>query len=486
MGAAIQSQRTFARSLTTGVSLVLLLVTCSPQRPIAIQTPTPNAEGVGAQGMGDRYFPTMGNGGYDVQHYTLDLTPDLERRTLAGTVSLETTATQDLTRFNLDFLGFEILALTVDGRPASYARDSGELTITPAEPISRGATFTVAVTYRGAPNQAAPAGQRAYARGWVFYEGGAYVASEPDGASAWFPVNMHPLDKATYTFRLMVARPNVVVANGVLVDTIDGGDTRTYVWEARDPMAAYLVTVAVGEFEEQTFTTSGGVPIRNYFAPGLPETQIELHAGTSEMLDYYASVFGPYPFEAYGVVVHNLPLGFALESQTLSLFGIETRGVQVVAHELAHQWFGDSVTLARWEDVWLNEGFATYASLLCLEHFAGSEPFEEQIRTTYWTMNTANGGRTILIGDPGPADLFDHAVYLRGALALHALRQQVGDEPFFRILRTYASRFRDGNATTGDFVALAEDISGQDLARFFERWLYAERVPFVSGWGAEP
>jgi aminopeptidase N len=445
------------------------------------------APDVGAVGIGDPYFPTMGNGGYDAQHYTLDLDVDLATDRIEGSATLTALAAQELSRFNLDFAGFEIGALLVNGQPAAFERAGAELSISPARSIAEGEEFTVEVSYSGRPGEDVPAGAPEYTRGWVNYGSGVMVAGEPSGAENWYPVNGHPGDKATYSFRITVDEPHVVAANGLLEEVVDNGSTTTYVWELRDPAASYLVTLAIGDFDVETDRASSGVPIRNYFAAGVPASTRDSFDTQADMIDYYETVFGPYPFEAYGVVVHNQPFGFALETQTLSIFGVGFTWEDVVAHELAHQWFGDSVSLARWQDIWLNEGFATYAQVLWVEHQGGELAVETRIREMYFSTlaeqmasssQPAQAG-SFIIGDPSPDALFDRRVYDRGGLTLHALRLQVGDEAFFAILRTYADRFRDGNATTDDFIALCEEIAGQELDDLFDAWLYQPDLPDI-------
>jgi aminopeptidase N len=231
----------------------------------------------------------------------------------------------------------------------------------------------------------------------------------------------------------------------------------------------------------QTQEGPNGLPIRNFFPPEIADEAERDFADTPAMIAYFSEVFGPYPFEAYGVVVADTSLGFALETQTLSLFArswVTDFGdiEEAVAHELVHQWYGNSVSLARWEDIWLNEGFATYGSWLWLAHRYGDEALAEYVTQVEESLREQSSG-ILPPGDPPASDLFNVGVYYRGALALHALRLEVGDDAFFEILRTYAERFEYGNATTEDFIALAEEISGQSLELFFQGWLYAEAMP---------
>lgn len=442
------------------------------------------AGGVGAQGGGqgapvsdDPYYPNLGNGGYDVRHYSIDLTVDLATNTVEGTTTIEAQSTQDLTAFNLDLAGLEITEITVNDAPAEYSRAGHELTIMPTVLLAEGTEFIIVVSYSGQPRPYPDPAVDNFPLGWIRFANTIFVLSEPGGAMSWYPNNNHPSDKATYTFRITTAEPNVVAANGVLVEEIDNGDTRTFVFEMTDPMASYLASIAVGDFvllEETEHVSSTGVPIRNYFPTAQAEALAETFSPTGAMIDYFASVFGPYPFDVYGAVVVNVPFGSALENQTLSIFSIDATSEETIAHELAHQWFGDSISPATWQDIWLNEGFATYASSLWTEYQYGSDAFLDEMDELYEEMVDEELGPP---GAPPIADLFNWSVYTRGGWTLHALRLLVGDDTFFEILSTYYERYQYTNASTADFIAVAEEMSGQDLAEFFQIWLYDEAVP---------
>jgi len=444
----------------------------STQAPGSLSAPSP-----GAAGIGDPYFPTMGNGGYDVVHYTLDLDVNMDQNVIDGEAILQMEATQALSRFNLDFEGLTVDRVSVGGHSADYERADGELIVTPPTPIADRASFTVTVAYHGTPGEGLPDGRRTFARGWVHYGDGVLVAGEPTGAARWYPVNQHPLDKATYTFRITVDEAYNVAANGFLIETQENGSTRTFVWETRDPVASYLVTVAIGNFDRES--EEGEVPIRNYFAAELPRSVRQSFRRTSEMIEAFEPSFGPYPFDVYGVVVHNVPLSFALETQTLTVFGRNVVGELIVAHELAHHWFGNSLTPAAWKHIWLNEGFASYAANLWTEYAYGTSAAERSMRDLYRTLASDRGRQDVTIGDPGPNQLFSWEVYNRGALTLYALRARIGDDAFFETLQTYTDRFRNSNVTTEDFVQVAEEASGQNLEDFFNSWLFETSVPDI-------
>jgi len=459
-----------------------ITATIAAELPASTQPPAPAAL-PGAPGIGDSLYPNFGNGGYDVLHYTLDLTvEDVAVSDLDAVVAIEAKATQALSSFNLDFIGFAIESITVNDELAAFDRDGQELTVTPAQALAAGEPFIVQVTYSGAPEEVNSVTEEGLV-GWVAYEGGTFVLSEPDGAANFFPVNDHPLDKAAYTLRISVPKPFEVAANGTLEETIDQGDRTTFVWEMRDPMASYLATINIGEFDLETGQSPQGVPIRNYYPPGLEEEYRQLFARQGEMLDFYSEIFGDYPFDVCGSIVIDIEMETALETQTLSIYGIDMLDLedvptteQLIAHELTHQWFGDSVSLADWGDIWLNEGFATYAEGLWVERTEGAAALDEWVSDTYWYV-AESGGELIPPGDPPADDLFNEGVYCRGALTLHALRLEVGDEAFFEIAQTYYERHQDGNARTEDFIAVAEGISGEELDAFFDAWLYDSEMP---------
>jgi aminopeptidase N len=263
------------------------------------------------------------------------------------------------------------------------------------------------------------------------------------------------------------------------------------VFEAREPMASYLATINIDEFDIETSESENGIPIRNYFPSGLSEDYRRIFERQDEMLVYFSDIFGPYPFEVYGALVIDKRFGAALETQTLSIFSIAmlepdqfAGSEEVVAHELAHQWFGDSVSLGDWSDIWLNESFATYAQVLWLEHIHGQRVADERIRTMY-SVVVQNQDSMSPPGKPPADGLFNLGVYYWGALCLHALRLEVGDDVFFQILKTYYERYKDGNVRTADFIAVAEEVSGKELSAFFDSWLYSEDVAPIPALGLE-
>jgi aminopeptidase N len=449
----------------------------SSSRPTTTTSePAAIAPTAGAPGAGDPYYPDAGNGGYDVTHYDLALTWNPDAVRMDGEATVTATADQGLSSFVLDLSGMEVASVTVDGQPATFAVEgTRDLRITPAEPLAAGDAFTTVVAYGGPPTTVAA--DEFFDPGWFGGDGEVYVLFEPTGAATLFPSNDHPSDKATYTFRITAPEGLEAAANGLLTETVPGAGVQTWVFDAPDPMASYLVQVMIGDLEVVESTGPGGLPIRHVYDADVAGEFDEVMGRTGEMIEAYNGWFGPFPFVAYGAAVVDEPLGLALETQTLSLFGADAAGSElVVAHELAHQWFGDAVSPAQWKDIWLNEGFATYAQWLWS---TGDDP--DQLDGLA-ARTASEGGLDLPPADPGPAQLFDPSVYSRGALTLHVLRRTVGDDAFFTILRTWVERHRGGSASTADFEALAEEVSGADLTPMFDAWLRAEGLPAYDEW----
>ncbi len=436
--------------------------------------------GLDAAGIGDDYFPELGNPGYDVAHYTLDLDFDPATGRLEAETTIEALATEALTSINLDFARLDVERVSVDGSAADFGGVGEDLVVVPGAPIAAGEAFVVAVGYSGVPAAAASTAIP-FGVGWLDSgTGQSYVVAEPDAAHTWFPGNDHPLDKATFTFRITVPDGVTAAANGTLVDELDAGGGTTWVWEMDRPMATYLATVVIGDFtivRDADASVDAGIPIRHVL-PG--STTVADWPGLErqgEMVAFLSELFGPYPFDRYGIAIVD-GFGAALENQTLSLFdtNLATSAFfeDVLIHELAHQWYGDSVSPASWRDIWLNEGFASYAEWLWLEREAGREELEAGIAAERMLFASAGFPPP---GDPPPGDLFNASVYRVGAMTLHAFRLTVGDDAFFETLRRYAADFRDANASTEDFVSLAEDVSAMELDGLFDAWLYDPDVP---------
>jgi len=460
--AALAALTVLATSACTGST--------EPDEPAVAFTP-------GSPSAGDSYFPLYGNGGYDVSGYALKLRYDPATDRLEGTATITAKATQNLSRFNLDYRGPEISAVAVDGAPAAeQRRDGDELVVTPAAGIPEDATFTTVVTYGGVPKPIES--PELGTGGWLATPKGAIALGQPESASSWFPVNDHPRDKATFALEMTVPSTVSALSNGIPGEKTEAepGWT-TWRWSAPTPMASYLTTVVIGDFRI-TEGTHKGRPMVTAVDASLPAggPADKAMARTGEIADFLETLFGQYPVEAYGgIVVDDDRIRYALETQTRPVYGdtffAGGSGDWVVAHELAHQWFGDSVSITDWKDIWLNEGFATYAEWLWAEHDGGTpvrQTFDQEYAAMDWTSPAYDPGRTALFGN---------AVYKRGALTVHALRAEIGDDAFFELLRSWTREFRDGHATTEDLVTMAERVARKPLRDFLMTWLTSKTAP---------
>lgn len=684
------------RRRTAALAALLLCAAALPV-PAAVATEPPEvAQGEsfagggdyqpGAPGLGDPYFPLDGNGGYDVDEYVLDLNYDPLTDVLGGTATITAKATQDLSAFNLDLDGLTVRAVTVNNRSAEFTRDAGELTVTPQRGIRDGSRFKTQVRYDGIPETIIDQSGQS---GFFHTDDGSLVLGQPHVAATWFPVNDHPLDKASYTFRMTVPEGVEVVANGRLLGHRTRNGLTTWTWEAREPMASYLATASVGQWDfnqyrvgrinyldaldpdlfdpvaeprtgtsfawsqtadsaykrltrtitvpdggaqlsfwltrdtepnwEFTFVEARAAGTENWttlpdanghtsgktglscprwhtlhpflthyqtdngaggctaagstgawwaasgpsdgweqwsadlagFAgrnvevsisyvsdnstqypgvfvddvvvstgegstsfeddgdtldgwtvtgppagspgngnhwtvtaeapPGVGENVQASFARQPEIIGFLEGYFGRYPFrDAGGTVDDFRGVGFALENQTRPIYSRDffrnrLQGDAVVVHELAHQWIGDSVAVEAWQHIWLNEGFATLAEWLWSEREGLGTV--QAIFDSIASIPADNRFWSVRIGDPGPDAIFDSAVYARGAMTLHALRQAVGDEDFFRILRGWAQLNAGGNVSTDDFITLTEKISGEELNALFDEWLFTAVKP---------
>jgi aminopeptidase N len=310
-------------------------------------------------------------------------------------------------------------------------------------------------------------------------DGGLWSVNEPQGVSTWIPTNDHPTDKATWTFALTVPDGDTAVLNGAFAGTTEAGDGQTtWTWVQSDPMAPYLVLFLVGDYELiDGGTTSSGIDLRHAVIDGSASSIDRYASVTLQQFDFFEELFGPYPFDRYGLAITDSVPGLAMETQGMSLF---SRGdldgslgfVQhlLLAHELAHQWFGNAVSPSTWDDIWLNEGFATYAQWMWLDH-VGLLPLEA----------AAAGALSESPDDEGPVarpdELFGPVSYEAGATVLHALRKTVGDEAFFEGLRSWVVEHRGSTASTADFMAHMSEVSGMDLGPFFDQWVFVEDRP---------
>jgi aminopeptidase N len=430
-----------------------------------------------ADGAGDELFPDLGNPGIDVIDYAVDLTFDDAADQLTGSVTLTVTPTEARTDFTLDSVGPMVSRVTVDGTDAEFEIDEPELRITPPRPLVAGSDVEVHVEYTVVPkfidDFEVPAG-------WFNSAGGSYVLNEPDGARTWLPSNDHPSDKATWTFSITVASGVTAVANGSLVSTTDGPQGTTWVWREDTPMATYLILLITGQYELVEGTGPGGLPLLSaVLRDDLTTVQPYLDS-IDDQIDFFDDFFGPYPFDRYGIAITDSFGGLAMETQGRSLFSRDDLNGDVgmlqqllLSHEVAHQWFGNSVSPIEWQDIWLNESFATYGQWMWLEH-VGLTTVEAEAARSLEARQKSTGSPT---GSPGADELFGFNSYDGGAVVVHALRAAVGDEAFFEVLQQWAAQNAGTSRSTEDFILLASDVTKTDLRSFFDDWLFAERLP---------
>lgn len=432
----------------------------------------------GAAGIGDSYVPGDGNGGYRVSRYAIDLRFNPATDRIHATTVIRARATQGLSQMNFDLYGLTVTAVTVNGKQAAFSRAPRELIVRPAQGIPAGHRFKVSVSYQGKPQllNDPDLGES----GWFNTKDGATVAGEPEAGMFWFPVNEHPSDKAMVRVRATVPKGLTAVSNGLPVGPpVTKKGWTTFAWSSEHPMASYLATVSIGKFRTHTFRSSTGLRIRNYVDPSFPRSVDRSLDRAGEIIGFFETKFGPYPFETAGGIADNYTSYYALENQTRPTYDRATvrwGGLTVtVAHELAHQWYGDSVAVHRWKDIWLNEGFATYAEWMWRAHVGGPS-INAQFGKAYSVKSTDAFWKQ-QVTDLGYAHMFDAPSYDRGAMALHALRLKVGSATFFTIMRSWAAQHRDGNGTTTQFRALAERKAGVSLDALFDAWLTLPTKP---------
>jgi aminopeptidase N len=431
----------------------------------------------GADGVGDPYFPQLGNGGFDVRHYGLDVAYDPDTDRLDGRTTITARATQNLSSFDLDLQKLEVTKIEVNDRRAKFTREGDEIRVSPRDSLRKNRTFTVTVTYGGVPEPLSGPIVFGSDYGWMKTADGVFVACEPNAASTWFPSSDHPGDKATFDIRIKAPKGLTGVSNGRLVGTYDKGNRTVAHWRESRPMATYLATATIGRFNVRQGTTPAGTPIYIAIDPVLENSNnVDVYEVTAEATDYWSKIFGPYPFEETGAIVDDMPqAGFSLETQTKPVYSA-VRSESTIVHELAHQWFGDSVSVEKWKHIWLNEGFATYSQWLWSEH-KGTQSAHDAFLAGYNARPADAAFWQTVVGDPQRDTMFASAVYQRGAMTLQVLRERIGDKAFFELLPAWTRQNRHGNVNTDDFIRLAEKISGKQLDSLFQTWLFTKGKP---------
>lgn len=425
----------------------------------------------------DPYLPQSGNRGYRVSRYELDLGYRVNSNRLAGKATITAVTTEERPKFALDLAqNLKVAKVTVNkSRNVKWSHHGDKLVLTPSNRIPAGGALVVTVQYGGTPQ---PIRSQWGEVGWEELTEGALVAGQPNGAPSWFPCDDHPSSKASYRISITTDSPYYAIANGTLLRKQTRASQTTWMYEQAEPMSTYLATIQIGHYEHRPIGT-GAVPIYAVHPPQLRASFDIDFERQSAMMELFVDLFGTYPFPHYSVVVTGDDLEIPLEAQGLSIFGANHctgshPSERLVAHELAHQWFGNSLTLGQWRDIWLHEGFACYAEWLWSEH-SGGETAQQLAEQAHRGLERKP--QDLIVADPGPALMFDDRIYKRGALTLHALRGRLGDEQFFALLHAWTSGHRHSTVTSDQFTDLAGRYTDESLRNFWDTWLGEKALP---------
>lgn len=441
-----------------------------------------NATGAAAVPEPDPYFPANGDPRYRVHRYELALDYRPEPNRLAGTARLSAIAAEGgapLAEFALDLAtSFRIGRVLVNGKAPHYAHRAGRLRVRPAKPLLPGAAFTVEVHWTGNPK---PVRSPWGGIGWEELEEGALVASQPTGAPSWYPCNDRPADKASYQISLTTPSSYAVALGGRLLTRTVKSSSTTWVYEQPAPTSSYLVGVAVGPLHQIRLDDPDAEEVPQF--GWAPHPKVPAFAAAfsrqPEMMRLYQDLFGPYPFDRYTAVVVDEELDVPVESQAMATFGTNHLepgwpSERMIAHELAHQWFGNSLSLADWSQIWLNEGFAKYAEWLWSEA-AGGPPAQERAAKAHQLL--ASLPQDLRLADPGRRLMFDDRLYQRGGITVHALRVALGNEAFFRMLRDWTRQHRHSVVSTDMFLAHVRRYTPTPLDDLLHEWLFETQLP---------
>jgi aminopeptidase N len=453
-----------SRSSRFALALVAVLVLAGGAIASAASAP---------EGPSEPFFPRSGNRGYDVKHYDVTLGYQPRSGMLIARDVVEARATSGLKKFSLDLNGLKVTSVSVDGDAAEFSRGRGKVKIVPATRIAKGESFTVDLRYQGLPRKVIdPDGST---EGWYRTKDGAVAVGEPVGTAAWLACNNAPRDKASFDIEMTVPAGVKAVSNGRLLSRQKVGGRVRWSWSEPRPMASYLALVDIGKGKLVTGHV-GKLPIWTLVDPQLTKASRAAIDSLPEIIRWESHIYGPYPFAAAGSVVDVAKLEYALETQTRPIYAFAPDRTTVV-HETAHQWFGDSVSLERWPNIWLNEGLATWTQWYYAEKHDGRSA-QQVFAELYRKPASATGFWDPPSGHPGQAkNLFAVSTYVRGAMTLQALRDKIGTRDLLRIMRTWATEHRHAHGDIEEFIALSNQISGQPLRAFFHRWLFRRGKP---------
>lgn len=421
----------------------------------------------------DPYLPLSGDPSFDVESYDLSLVYRVRTNRLEGRAVLDAVAAERIRSIALDLIGLRVSRVLVDGEQVRFRQGPRKVRFSVPHAVGPGEAFSIVVVYSGTP---APRASRWGEIGWEELDDGVLVASQPSGAPTWFPCNDRPDDRARYRIRVTTESDYTVAATGRAMGTTREGPRTTWEFASDVPTATYLAAVHIGRYRESVLAPG----VRLVQPPALRPQTRRAFADVPRMLALFDALFGAYPQDACTIVVTADELEIPLEAQGMAVFGpnhLDPDSERLVAHELAHQWFGNSVGVRQWRDIWLNEGFACYAEWLWSEHAGG--PTADACAREHHALVAAQP-QDLVVSDPGAERMFDDRVYKRGALTLHALRLEVGDAPFFDVLRAWCAQYRHRVADTAAFVALAESVAQRPLAELFSAWLDRASLPALA------
>ena len=432
----------------------------------------------------DSYYPDVGDPSVDSLHQALDLTWDPEQRRLTGAAVLTFRATADADEFQLD-LGepLEVESTTLDGTDVEHTHEGKDLVVHAA--VEEDEVYELEVAYSGTPEPVeAPTTRDDFSTlGWTITpEGEVWTMQEPFGAYTWYPVNDQPADKALYDFTISVPAPWIGVANGELTstETVDGPDGRQRVttFHTDEPMSSYLTTIAIGDYRSEQQETASGVPITLWVPRDKPHAVAKVRFAR-QALEWVEDKLGPYPFSTAGILVTDSQSG--METQTMITLGDNDYVLSkpVLVHEFVHQWYGDQTSPTDWRDVWMNEGMTMYLQAVYTDESGG-----QSLEATMADYAAADRFLREQSGPPGaydPGTFGEGNIYYSPALMWHTLREDIGDDAFWAMVRAWPSVHDNANATREQYVDWVEETTGEELSAFFAAWLDGTETPAQEG-----